>query len=101
MRKSGIFLRAFENPTQAVNHHKEREFNYEHNINILKMIIKPVILSAEQGLALPGHRDHEKPACDDDNDNMMKVHQGNFLEIINRFAKLDTSLKDYYRARIS
>ena len=37
---------------------------------------------------LPEHRAHEKPASDDDGDNMMQVHQGNFLAIINTFAKI-------------
>ena len=57
------------------------------------MIIEAVILCAQQGLTLRRHRDHEKPASDDDDDNMMKVHQGNFLAIIYTFAKFDTILK--------
>ena len=42
------------------------------------MIIEAVILCAEQGLTLRGHRDHGKPPSDDADYNMMKVHQGNF-----------------------
>ena len=57
--KAESFLRTFENPTEAVNHGKRRESNYEHNVHILKMIIEAVILCAEQGLALQGHRDME------------------------------------------
>ena len=90
MRKSGIILRTFENPTEAVNHDKKRESNYERNVHILKMIIEAVILYVEQGLALRGHRDHGKPVSDDDDDNMKKVYQGNFLAIVNTFAKFDT-----------
>ena len=59
------------------------------------MIIEAVILCVEQGLALRGHRDHGKPASDDDDGNMKKVYQGNFLAIVNTFAKFDTILKDH------
>ena len=93
--KAESFLRTFENLTEAVNHEKKRESNYERNVHILKMLIEAVILCAEQGLASRGHRDHGKPASDDDDDNMKKVYQGNFLAIVNTFAKFDTILKDH------
>ena len=88
------FLRTFENPTQAVNHDKKGKSNYERNVHILKRVIEAVILCAEQGLALQGHRDYGKPASDDDDDNMKKAHQS-FLAIVNTFAKFDTILKDH------
>ena len=93
--KAESFLRTFENPTEAVNHDKKRESNYERNVHILKMIIEAVILFAKQGLALRVHRDHGKPASDDDDESMKKVYQGNFLAIVNTFAKFDTILKDH------
>ena len=61
---------------------------------ILKMIIEAAILCVEQEFTLRGHRDHAKSASDDDCDNMKKVHQGNFLAIVNTFAKFDTILKE-------
>ena len=94
-KKPESFLRTSENPTEAVNHDKKRESNYERNAHILKMVIEAVILCAEQVLTLRGHRDHGKPASDDDDDNMKKVYQGNFLAIVNKFAKFDTILKDH------
>ena len=56
------------------------------------MKIEAVILRVEQGLALQGHRDHGKPESYDDDGNLKKVHQGNFLAIINTFPKFDTIL---------
>ena len=41
-----------------------------------------------------GHRDHGKPASDNDDDNMRKVHQ-NFLAIVHTVAKIDTILKGH------
>ena len=58
------------------------------------MIIEAAILCVEQEFTLRGHRDHAKSASDDDCDNMKKVHQGNFLAIVNTFAKFDTILKE-------
>ena len=94
--KAEPFFRAFENP-KAVNHGKKRESNYQRNVHILRMIIEAVILCAKQGLALQRHRDHGKPASDDDDDNMKKFHQGNFLAIGDTFAKFDTILKDHIK----
>ena len=74
---------------------KKRESNYEHNTLILKMIIETVILCVEQGLVLRGHRYHGKPASDEVDRNMRKVHQGNFLAIVKIFAKFDTILNFY------
>ena len=56
-------------------------------------MIEAVMLCAEQGLAWLGQKDHGKPASDDDDDNMEKVHQGNFLAIVNKCTKFDTILK--------
>ena len=66
-----------------MNHDEKGESNYERNVHILKMIIEALILCAEQGLALRGHRDH-----------MKEVHHENFLAIVNTFAKSDTIIKD-------
>ena len=46
-----------------MNHDEKGESDYEGNVHILKMIIEALILCADQGLALRGHRDH------------MEVHQ--------------------------
>ena len=42
-----------------------------------------------------GHRDHGKPASDNDDDNMRKVHQENLLAIVHTVAKIDTILKGH------
>ena len=60
----------------------------------MKTIIEAAILCVEQEFTLRGHRDHAKSASDDDCHNMKKVHQGNFLAIVNTFAKFDTILKE-------
>ena len=62
---------------------------------MLKIIIEPVILCAEQVLPLRWERDHGKPASDGDDDDMNKVYQGNFLAVISTFAKFNTVLKDH------
>ena len=95
MRKREIFFKDFWKPSSGSNSWQKRESNYERNIHIFKMKNEAVILRVEQGLALQGCRDHGKPASYDDDGSLKKVHRGNFLAIINTFAKLDTILKNH------
>ena len=57
---------------------KKRESSYECNVYILKMIVEAVMLCSEQRLASLGHRNYGKSESDTDNDNVKKVHQGNY-----------------------
>ena len=63
------------------------------------MIIKAVILCLEKRTrtSITGGEAQRscKPASDDDDDNVKKVLQGNFLAIINTFTKCDTILKEH------
>ena len=90
MERATLFLNSYENPEQRVDHDKQNDTNYDRNIHILKRIIEAVLLCAQQGIALHGHRDHTNYVSneDDDNDDSISRNRGNFLAILEAFVKM-------------
>ena len=58
LEKAKEFLELYEDPTKLVTHGKNSDEKYERNIHI-KIIIRAVLLCAEQGIALRGHREQD------------------------------------------
>ena len=56
LEKAKDFLESSEDPTKSVTHNKNFDEKYECNIHIIKIIIRAVLLCAEQRIALRGHR---------------------------------------------
>ena len=63
------------------------ESKYERNSNIIKVIVRAILLCVEQGIALRGHREE-----DSSNDI-----ERNFLAIIHIFAWLDAVLMEHLK----
>ena len=87
-----IFIRGYENPDSNVDFEKQKAQNYDTNLHIIQRIVEAVLLCAEQGLALRGHRDHhrsesEESCCE------RSFGRGNFLAILDAFAKMDPTFK--------
>lgn len=59
------------------------------------MIFEALLICAEQGLALREHRDHGIPVFNDDDYDMKKFHQDNFMAFTKIFAKFDTIIKNH------
>ena len=59
LEKAKDFLELYEDPTKSVTYDKNSDEKYERNIHIIKIIVRVVLLRAEQGLALRGHREHD------------------------------------------
>ena len=57
LEKAKDFLESYENPTKSIIHDKNSDEKYERNIHNIKIIIPAVLLCAEQGIALRGHRE--------------------------------------------
>ena len=88
------FIMNFEDPTQNIDFSKKNDANYEKNLLILKRIIEAVLLCAEQGFALRGHRDHHQE-YDQDDYSARSGNRGNFIAIFNAFARIDPILKEH------
>ena len=56
MEKATLFINAYENPEQRVDHDEQKNTNYDRNVHILKRIIEAVLVCAQRGIALRGHR---------------------------------------------
>ena len=89
-----IFIRGYENPDSNVDFEKQKAQNCDTNLHIIQRIVEAVLLCAEQGLALRGHRDHhmsesEESCCE------RSFGRGNFLAILDAFAKMDPILQDH------
>lgn len=90
------FMRSFETPSSNVDYDAKADEKYQKNLHILKRIIEAVVLCAEQGLPLRGHRDHH--LASDDNENFEKAsNRGNFIAILEAFAKHDPILLNHMR----
>ena len=71
---------------------------YERNIHIIKIIIRDVLLCAEQGKALRGHREEDFSNDPGKNSNTERaIQRGNFLVIINAFVTLDAVLMEHLK----
>ena len=73
---------------------KKKELTINVMFSFKKIVFEALLICTEQGLALREHRDHGALAFDDDDDDMKKVHQENFVAIINTVAKFDTIIKN-------
>ena len=90
LEKAKDFLESYEDRSKSVTHDKNSDETFECNINIVKIIIPAVLLCAEQGIALWGHREQDSTNDAGKNpDTERKMQRGNFLAIINAFATLD------------
>lgn len=96
MKKAILFINTYDNPEQRVDHDKQNNTNYDRNIHILKRIIEAVLVCAQQGIALRVHRDHTNVVNEDnDDDDNISRNRGNFLAILEKFAKIDPILKEH------
>ena len=59
LEKAKDFLESYEDPTKSVTYDKNSDEKYERNIHIIKIIIRVVLLCAEQWIALRGHREKD------------------------------------------
>ena len=80
------FIKGYEDPTTNVDFDKDKEERYNKNLHILKRIVQVVKLCAEQGLPLRGHRDNSTEEL---------TRDGNFMAILEGFAKIDPVLYDH------
>ena len=91
--------RICEDPTKSVTHDKNSDEKYDCNIHIIKIIMRAVLLCAEQGIAL---RDQKKQYSSNDagknSDTERTVQRGNFLAITNAFATLHC-INEIFRKR--
>ena len=70
----------------------------ERNIHIIKIIIRAVLLCAEQGIALRGHREQDfSNDAGKNSDTERTIQRGNFLVIINAFVTLDAVLMEHFK----
>ena len=81
MEAANHFVQLYENPGTNIGFTKQKDKNYRTNLHIIRRIVEAVMLCAEQGLALRGHRDHlknesEEPCCE------RSFGRGNFIAII-------------------
>lgn len=91
--KETLFLNSYVNPLRRVDVNPFHQVRYEENVNILELIIESVLVCAEQGLPLRGHRDHSADDHIEDDSNNINVNKGNFLAILNSHAKYQPTLK--------
>ena len=59
LEKANDFLESYEDPTKSVTHDKNSDEKYKLNIHIIKIIIGAILLCAEQGIVLRGHREQD------------------------------------------
>ena len=59
LEKAKDFLELYEDPTKSVPHDKNSDEKYKLNIHIIKIIIGAILLCAEQGIVLRGHREQD------------------------------------------
>ena len=87
LEKAKKFVMTFEDQTKAVTHDKYNNGKCQKNLHVLKLIIEAVMLFSEQGIAFQSHREQSNYS---ESYHDKRVNRGNFIEIINAFAKLDT-----------
>ena len=81
------FLESYEDPTNLVTHDKNSDEKYERNTHFIKIIIEAVLLCAEQGIAVRGHREQDSSNdIEKNSDTARTMQKGNFLAIINTFS---------------
>ena len=82
------FVMSFEDLRENADYDPKKQERYDKNVDLLKHIIQAVVLCAQQGLALRGHREVEREDNQDSKD-------GNFQAILKSFAEIDPLLKDH------
>ena len=82
------FVMSFKDLRKNVDYDPQKQERYDKNVDLPKRIIQAVVLCAQQGLALRGHRDVESEDNEDSKD-------GNFQAILKSFAEIDPLLKDH------
>ena len=81
------FLESYEDPTNLVTHDKNSDEKYERNTHFIKIITEAVLLCAEQGIAVRGHREQDSSnGIEKNSDTARTMQKGNFLAIINTFS---------------
>ena len=81
------FVMSFEDLRENTDYDPKKQERYDKNVDLLKHI-QAVVLCAQQGLALRGHREVESEDNEDSKD-------GNFQAILKSFAEFDPLLKDH------
>ena len=76
LKKANDFLESYEDPFKSVTHNKNSDGKYERNSNIIKVIVRAILLCVEQGIALRGHREEDSSS----------YIERNFLAIIHIFG---------------
>ena len=87
------FVKAYEDVKTNVDFDPKANERYQNNIHVVKRIIEAILLCAEQGIALRGHRDHHQTSEADHFER--PANRGNFLAILETFALHDEILRQH------
>ena len=98
LEKAKNIVMTFADPTKAVSHDKQENDKYQKNLHILKLTTEAVLLCSEQGIVFRGHREQSNYT---ESYHEKRVKRGNFIAIINAFAKLDPILKGHLNAKMT
>ena len=85
----------YGNLNANVDSNQQGEMNYEKNVHIMRRIVEAVLLCADQGLPLRRHRDHHKNESEEESCCERSFGRGNFLAILEAFAKIDPILHEH------